>query len=196
MAEIFDQFKRKFPHLSERLDQYGQNCESVTLPAGSVMLREGEISRRCFFVEKGCLRMWFNHQGREFTFQFVFENQGISSVESFLKRVPSMFTIETISPSVVTVLGKSDFDRVTSELGDDPLVLREVIRILFERQVHYMGELLSFIRDTPTQRYERLLQDRPYIVERVPQRYIASYLGISPVHLSRIRGAVSRTTNP
>ena len=50
-----------------------------------------------------------------------------------------------------------------------------------------MREFLSFIRDTPKQRYQNLIKDKPQILQRVPQRYIASYLGITPVHLSRIR---------
>ncbi|MEP6949706.1 MAG: hypothetical protein ABI863_10550 [Ginsengibacter sp.] len=74
-----------------------------------------------------------------------------------------------------------------SDLGHDPAFLDAMTGILFERQLHYMNEFLSFIRDTPAERYLNLLQKKPYILQRVPQHYIASYLGITPVHLSRIR---------
>jgi CRP-like cAMP-binding protein len=55
-----------------------------------------------------------------------------------------------------------------------------------------MNKFLSFIRDSPAERYQRLLEDSPEIIQRVPQHYIASYLGISPVHLSRIRNKIKR----
>jgi DNA-directed RNA polymerase specialized sigma subunit len=59
--------------------------------------------------------------------------------------------------------------------------------VLIERQLHYMKEFLSYIRDTPQQRYLNLLEQKPQLIQRVPQHYIASYLGISSVHLSRIK---------
>lgn len=192
MTKMFEQFKWKFPHLKERLDGYAEKCERLEVPARTMLLREGEISRRCLYVEEGCLRVWFNDQGKDVTFQFCFENQGLSSIESFLKHTPSMFTIETIEPSVISVLKMTDFEAIMQELQDDPAVLREAINILFNRQLHYMREFLSFIKDTPKQRYLDLVAERPHIVQRIPQHYVASYLGITPVHLSRIRNGLLR----
>lgn len=192
MTAILEEFKKKFPRYAGILDDHAGLFSTVALPTGSVLVREGEISRHAYFVESGCARVWLSHQGKDLTFQFVFENQGISSVESFLNHTPGMFTVETIEPTVATRIGKTGFDQIASLMKDDPAVLREVIRILFSRQFHYMDELLSFIRDTPTERYRRLLTERPHVVERVPQRYLASYLGVSVVHLSRIRAAVAR----
>lgn len=189
---MFDVLSRQFPEFQERFLYYAGKCKRLEAPAKTVLLREGDISRKSFFVEQGCLRVWFSHQGREVTFQFCFEDQGISSIESFAKRIPSMFAIETVESSVVWVFGKSDFDALMEELADDNRVLREAVRVLFERQLHYMREFLSFIRDTPKQRYLHLLRDKPYIVQRVPQHYIASYLGITPVHLSRIRNQLAK----
>ena len=60
-----------------------------------------------------------------------------------------------------------------------------------QRQTHYINEFLSFIRDTPEQRYKNLLRDRPHIILRVPQNYIASYLGVTTVHLSRIKNKIA-----
>ena len=70
--------------------------------------------------------------------------------------------------------------------------LKALIGISFERQRHYMNEFLSRIRDTPQQRYLNLLKERPHIVRRIPQHYIASYLGITSVHLSRIKNKLAQ----
>jgi CRP-like cAMP-binding protein len=78
------------------------------------------------------------------------------------------------------------------ELENHPELLKALMEISFERQLHYMNEFLSRIRDTPQQRYINLLNERPHVIQRVPQHYIASYLGISSVHLSRIKNKLNR----
>ena len=72
------------------------------------------------------------------------------------------------------------------------LDFKGALKILAERQKHYMNEFVSFIRDTPEQRYLNLLHIKPHIIQRVPQHYIASYLGISRVHLSRIKSKLAK----
>ncbi|WPU96332.1 Crp/Fnr family transcriptional regulator [Mucilaginibacter sabulilitoris] len=187
---MFDQFKQKAPHLTNRMDAYAGLYERIEVPAKTVLLKEGQVSKRSFFIEKGCLRIWFNNNGRDVTFQFAFENQVISSADSFMKGIPSMFTIEAIEPSVIQVLSKKNFDLIMTELGDEAAFLKTMIDAMFERQLYYMREFLSFIRDTPQQRYINLLKEKPHLIQRIPQHYIASYLGITSVSLSRIRNKV------
>lgn len=190
---MFQQLKTRLPHLQEKLDEYAARFKRIEIPAKTILLREGDISRQSYFIEKGCLRCWFNNHGRDVTFQFFFEEQGLSSAESFNKNVPSIFSIESVEPSIIQVLQKKDFENMLQELGNEPAFLQELISRLFERQLYYMNEFLSFIRDTPRQRYENLLREKPHILQRVPQHYIASYLGITPVSLSRIRNQVLKT---
>ena len=162
------------------------------LPARSELLREGQVARNYYFIDRGCLRLFFNNNGKDTTVQFFFENEGVASLESFQKNIPSIFSLETIEPCELLVLPKSVFNEMLSELGGNVDFLRVLMEVFFERQLHYMREFLSRIRDTPLQRYEALLRERPHIVQRVPQHYIASYLGISSVHLSRIKSGASR----
>jgi len=82
-----------------------------------------------------------------------------------------------------------------TELREVPGFADVILNVLAERQVHYMNEFVSFIRDTPEERYQKLLQERPHIVQRVPQHYIASYLGVTRVHLSRIKSALLKKVN-
>jgi len=84
------------------------------------------------------------------------------------------------------------FNAMLKELDQNPDFLKALMDISFERQRHYMYEFLSRIRDTPIQRYINLIKDRPHIVQRVPQHYIASYLGVTSVHLSRIKNQLAR----
>lgn len=185
-------FKNRFPHLGPFWEKYTAMQERRVFPAKTVLLKQGKVAQNYYFVETGCLRVWFDNQGKDTTFQFFFENEGVASLESFQKNIPSIFTIETIEPTVVQVLSKADFFQMLDELGQDPAFLKALLEISFERQRHYMNEFLSRLRDTPQQRYLTLLKERPHIVKRVAQHYIASYLGITSVHLSRIKNKLAQ----
>lgn len=166
--------------------------ERRRVPARTVLLREGKKAQHYYFIEQGCLRVWFNNKGKDTTVQFFFEGDGVSSIESVLQNTPSAFTIETIEPATLQVLPREVFIQLIGELESEPEFLRALLAISFDRQRHYMNEFLSRLRDTPEERYAGLLQERPHIVKRVQQHYIASYLGISPVHLSRIKNKLNK----
>jgi len=188
-------FKDKFPQLNPYWDKYLEFQERIEVPAKTILLEEGKISRHYYFVEKGCVRASLNKQGDDKTVQFFFEKEGLTSLESFLKNTPSLFTIETIEPSVIYLLHKTKVNALMAELREVPGFSDVILNILAERQMHYMNEFVSFIRDTPEERYQKLLAERPHIVQRVPQHYIASYLGITRVHLSRIKSALLKKSN-
>jgi len=189
---MLSHFKNKFPQLIPYWDKYLKFQKRIDVPAKTVLLEEGKISGHYLFVEKGCIRAAFNNNGNDKTVQFFFENEGLTSFESFLKNTPSLFTLETIEPSIIYLLPKIHVNNLMDELSREPGFLNMFLEISAERQLHYMHEFVSFIRDTPEQRYRNLLKERPHIVKRVPQHYIASYLGITRVHLSRIKSALAR----
>lgn len=185
-------FKDRFPELNPYWEKYIALQKRVEYPARTILLREGKTAQNYYFIEKGCLRLWFDNKGKDTTVQFFFENEGVASLESFQKNIPSMFTIETMEPSVVQVLSKGHFNEMLEELGQNPAFLKALMEVSFGRQRHYMNEFLSRIRDTPLERYINLVKERSHIVRRVPQHYIASYLGVTAVHLSRIKNKVAR----
>jgi CRP-like cAMP-binding protein len=190
---MFEKFREKFPRLKDHFEQYAGLYTRMEIPARTVLLQEGETSKKVFLVEKGCLRACFNNNGKDVTFQFFFEGDNVSSAESFSKNIPSMFSIEAIEPSIIHVIHKKDYETMMHTLSQEPAFLNELVKILFDRQIHYMKEFLSFIRDTPTNRYLNLVKEKPLIIQRVPQHYIASYLGITSVSLSRIRNKLLKT---
>ncbi|NMN37394.1 Crp/Fnr family transcriptional regulator [Pedobacter sp. SG918] len=188
-------FKDKFPQLNPYWDKYLEFQERIEVPAKTILLEEGNISQHYYYVEKGCVRAALNKQGDDKTVQFFFEKEGLTSLESFLKNTPSLFTIETIAPSVIYLLHKTKVNALMTELSEVPGFVDVILNVLAERQMHYMNEFVSFIRDTPEERYQKLLEERPHIVQRVPQHYIASYLGVTRVHLSRIKSALLKKVN-
>jgi len=184
---MFHQFRNKFPLTDEKWLEYTNSFKRREVPAKTILLEEGEISKKLFIIEKGCIRVWFNNNRKDLTTQFFFENQSVASIESFMKKLPSPVVIETIEPSVVWWIHKNDLDKILEEIKEIPELRDRLINMLFNRTFDYMKHFVSFIKDSPTQRYLNLIQERPQIIQRVPQHYIASYLGVTTVHLSRIK---------
>jgi CRP-like cAMP-binding protein len=182
-----EQQKIARPDIRGDLKKYQRVVKQMNAPAKTILLREGEIPKKIFIVKEGCLRIWFDHDGKEITFQFFFENEPIASIDSFMAGKPSPFTIETIEPCILHVIQKKDFDNI---LKKTPALKDFLLEMAIQRMGNYAEHFLSIIKDKPPQRYLKLLKERPHILRRVPQHYIASYLGITPVSLSRIRNKI------
>ena len=189
---MFDQLKKLIPQLQGSWEKYASLYHRLEVPAKTILLHEGDVSKKAYYIEKGCLRVWFNNKGKDVTFQFFFEQEGVSSIESFRKGTPSLVTLETIEPCILYWIHKKDYNEMMSELNAIPEVREQLANVMLDRQINYMTHFMSFIKYTPKERYLTLLKEKPHIVKRIPQHYIASYLGITSVSLSRIRNAVTK----
>ena len=165
----------------EKVDHLFTQCE---VPAKTTLLCEGQISRTMFLIEEGCLRTWVNNDGKEITTQFFFEGDSVASIESFRTNQPSLYSIESIEPCKLRTISQHDFQAALEEI---PELKKKMEEHLFRRFFQSQQFFYSFLKNKPQQRYEELIKLHPHIIQRVPQHYIASYLGITPVSLSRIR---------
>jgi CRP-like cAMP-binding protein len=154
------------------------------VPAKTTLLQEGQISRTMFFIEKGCLRTWVNNDGKEITTQFFFEGDSVSSIESFRTNQPSLYSIESLEPCILQTISQKDFRDI---IESSPELRKELEEHLFKRLLHSQTIFYSYLKNNPQERYQELINQYPHIIQRVPQHYIASYLGITSVSLSRIR---------
>lgn len=156
----------------------------LSVPSKTILLKEGEVAGKLYWIEKGCLRLFFYDEGKEITFQFFFEGDFVASFDSLYQRTPSLFYLESIEPTEVRVIERDDFYDL---IEHSPSLRQRYEEKLIERFHTYQQLFLSRIKNTPRQRYEELLREHPDIIRRVPQHYIASFLGITSVSLSRIR---------
>lgn len=169
---------------TEKWSMFSHLFKQIEVPAKTTLLEEGEISKKMFFVEKGCLRTWINNNGKDITTQFFFEGGGVSSIESFMANKPSLYSIETIEPCVLQTITQKEFQEAIISMQDIKSI---IIEHLFQRLLQSQDLFFSYLKNSPQKRYEELIKQHPYIIQRVPQHYIASYLGITSVSLSRIR---------
>ncbi|PRB01677.1 Crp/Fnr family transcriptional regulator [Chryseobacterium sp. MYb7] len=155
----------------------------VIYPAKTILLEEGKVSDKMFLVKNGALRVFFYQDGKELTLDFITENQAVSSFDSFLNGIPSDFVIETLESTTVYELHNDTFHK----LMENQEFQHTFHPLFYKRFSEINKRLISFIKDSPQQRYEQLIKNRPELLLRFPQHYIASYLGITSVSLSRIR---------
>lgn len=170
--------------MTAEMEKFKPLFKRLEVPAKTILLQEGEISRTMYFIEKGCLRTWINNDGMDITTQFFFEGDSVSSIESFMTNQASLYSIESLEPCILQTLSQKDFQHA---LADLPEVKEEMQKHLFRRFLNSQKTFYSYLKNNPRKRYEELVAAYPHIIQRVPQHYIASYLGITPVSLSRIR---------
>ncbi|MFV0558860.1 MAG: Crp/Fnr family transcriptional regulator [Enterococcus sp.] len=157
----------------------------------TTLLFEGDVATKIYFIKHGALRLWHNADRKDITLQFFFENQTVCSFESFSLGEPSDFSIESLEETEVYVLAKTDVEILSKQYPELNLV---ITKLSAQRLVAYTKYFLSRIKETPEERYRLLCQKDPRIVLRVPQIYLSSYLGITPVSLSRIRTRIENSS--
>lgn len=152
-----------------------------------VFVNEGKLCHHLAFISKGSFRYYKMIDGVEVTTFFSFENNWVSAYTSFLNQTPSYITIEAMEESEMYVLSYEDMQY----MYEHHAVWERFGRLMAEYLVTCLDErMLSLLLKTPEERYLKTLHDNSFYFERVPQHYIASYLGVAPESLSRIRKRV------
>ena len=166
------------------IERIKSNFTREEFPAKTLLVKEGTLAKKLFYIEKGCCRAWFNNDGKDVTYQFLFEGNFASSFETIISNAVSWYSVETLEPTVMYSVSIEDF-RKRMELH--PHIKAFYHDYVEKRLLFYQKLFVAHIKDSPEQRYRELLAQDPEIVLRVPQHYIASFLGITSVSLSRIR---------
>lgn len=182
--EIPAMLVKTIPGITNNWEKYGSYFKKEEIRAKKIILNEGEIAKRIYFIESGCIRMFFTDANKDVSVQFFFEDTLICSMESFLKHLPSKFSLETLETGTYYTLSKDNYLKLIVELPEFNSYFQDLIQ---SRMFYYINLLLDYIRLSPQQRYIALLNKHPEILQRVPQYHIASYLGITAVSYSRIR---------
>ena len=186
---------RIFRHFAPDDENFEELMRAISyrdIAPGTILLSEGEVASKLFFVVRGCLRTYFiKEDGKDITAQFFVEDQIVASFESATTGTPSRAYIEAIENSIV---GSIPLKALEGILNKSSAMREGFRRFLMERLVYYMERCSSYILDNPEKRYLHLLEDNPELVDRLPKQYIASYLGITPVSLSRIRNRLKEKT--
>lgn len=182
-SDLLD-FLSSFPELDkEERIAIGQKIPVREYKKGDTLVCEGEIPSECYFVLQGCVRQYYLIDGEEKTTAFFTERQAVAAT-NFIDQTPSKYYLVCVEDAKV-IVGKIHQDE---EMYKQFPKLVTITRVMIEQDFNNTREdFASFITSSPEKRYLDLLDTRPDLLNRVPQHQIASYLGITPESLSRIR---------
>jgi len=164
--------------------------KSKIIYKGEFLFQENDICEFVGFTLKGFLRTFFIKDGKEYTLFFHPEHRSVGDYESFRKQKPACFSCQAIEDSEVLLVNHQVLNAF-EELPEGQKFLR-----LHAENLAFMlrDKLLSLFRDSPEQRYLDLIQTEPEL-QRIPQYYLASYLGIEPESLSRLKRRIYQKRN-
>jgi len=157
-------------------------------PKNSIILKRGETENHLSFIEKGVVRYFIPGEEKELTFGFSFDREFTCAYDSFLTGNPSEYSLQTITGTVIWQISHSDLEKVYAETTVGNYLGRKAAEKLF---LSKSKRELALLKYNARERYLRLLEEQPHILKQIPLKYIASYLGITPQALSRIRRQIS-----
>lgn len=176
------------------LDQLDDLITFRKLKKGEVLLMENQVCNEIYFIKKGILRSYFfNHQGDEITNCFAFENEFMASFSSFITQNAAEENIQALVDTELQIISRENLEKLY-KLG---IHWQEIGRKLTEIEyVTLQKRMISFQKLSGSQRYKELYQNHQKYLQLIPLHYLASYLGVTPRHLSRIRKAILQDICP
>lgn len=151
---------------------------------GEFLCREGQVEDYLSIIYQGTCRGFYSKGVEEVSVAFMFEQDYVSAYYSFLTRRPSLMAIQALSPVGVLSISKTDLDRLCDTYKNAERIGRLNAERIYRRKEEREISLLTM---SATERYQELLKRNPSLIQQIPLKYIASYLGIQPESLSRIR---------
>ncbi len=185
LTQLFQHFK-KYTALSEKAEEaIVAICSSITIKKNKDLQSIGHTCKTIYFINKGIARIYYFKDGIDVTENFFFENSIIARVESLFTGKPSRKAIQVLEDAEIVGINANQLFKLYDSFPEIERLFRKIFEAAYVETVHRI-EGIQF--HTAEERYKALLQEAPDILKRVPLKYVASYLGITQVSLSRIRG--------
>jgi CRP-like cAMP-binding protein len=167
------------------LDRVLSLFESRQLKRGMHLLETGQICRHVYFIVKGCLQVYvLDQQGRESTRELYVEEQWVTDVFGFQHGTPSTEAIKCLEPCQLLCLNRHDFARLSSEVPAFAQVYQQILEISYNNTVYRVNTLTSL---DALERMRWLMDHKPHLMSRLSSKVLASYLGISPETMTRLK---------
>lgn len=185
MKQIRAAIKQMISITEEELDQLLARCYKVNFKRLQALSVPGEIPQTVYFINSGALRVVItDKQGVEHTVYFAMKNQFIADYASYILQQPSLYTLQALKDIDAVAMPRSAVDWGYKNLKEGDKLGRLIAEYYF---IYQDNRIKNEYARTPKERYDSITQIFPDIHNLVPQHMIASYLGISPVHLSRLK---------
>ncbi|HLP96656.1 MAG TPA: Crp/Fnr family transcriptional regulator [Saprospiraceae bacterium] len=185
MFSLLHKTIEQFIHLDPQEKALFENAFSFReVPKKFTLVKYGQITRELYFINKGLLRLYYDKNGEEITGYIFREGLFASSYDSFLRQSPSIQYLETLENCELLVIRLEQLEELYRTVPKINILTRKIAE---QRFINSQMILSSFLLDTPEERYQKFVEQHSDLLLRVPHHIIASYLGITPVSMSRIR---------
>lgn len=186
MEDILYKYMSKWTSLNKEYQQSIMNEIRIEQFAkGAVLIEQGDVPNACYFILKGCVRQYsIDEDGREVTSNFYIEEQAIAVFNHHKPNKSSNYSFVCVEDSVLVV---GDLGKEKEMYNKHPQLETMTRRMIEENFSEVQEEYAAFIASSPEERVKTLLLKRPTLIDRVPQHQLASYLGLTPESLSRIK---------
>ncbi len=184
MEEIRKYFDTIIQQSDEEWRFFSSKLVRQEFPKKTLLLKSGDTENYLSFIEKGIVRFFVPREENDLTFDFAFENDFVSAYDSFLAQIPSTYNVETLSETIIWRMSYNDLQKIYAETSVGNKIGRYASEALYREKSR---RELSLLTDTAEQRYLKLFTEQPKLIQKIPLKYIASYIGITPQALSRIR---------
>jgi CRP-like cAMP-binding protein len=182
-------YKNLVPRLSvEELDALEECLLVREIPKGDFLVRAGQVCKYVSFVNKGLVRVYYTFDGKDISIGFAGTGEYTAEYESFLTRKPAAQNIGALVDTQVIDLGFEDMQRLYKQFSAFQEFGRKISEMLFVLLNQRNTALLAL---TPEDRYRNMIAGNPQLLQQVPQYMLASFIGVTPEHLSRIRRKMS-----
>lgn len=168
-------------------DIFSSKLSKAEFRKKSLILEKGKREKHLSFIEKGIVRFNIPKPDYDFTFAFAFENTFVSGYDAFLTQAHSLYNIEAITDCVLWQITYEDLQAVYDITSIGDRIGRKIAEELYLKK---MKREMSLLEDTARKRYLDLMAEQPDLIRYIPQKYLASYIGIRPQSLSRIRKTI------
>jgi CRP-like cAMP-binding protein len=185
-TEIHHSLLKIFPFSQGQLDQFDAVLQYTTLNRKQFLLQKGEVASSLFFIMKGSIRFFRRMDDIELTLNFITENCWVTDIESLMSQQPSANFLEACEETRIAGISLQQIHRLM-DIHPDFRMLNQLIAGLTVPATH----LASLKTNNPDEKYRELLNSNPDWINRFPQHQIASYLGMTPETLSRVRSRLA-----
>lgn len=185
MDSIIRHFDKYLPLGADEKEALTSRLKERTIKRKQYILQEGDICKYFTYVVKGCFKMYgVDHSGAQHNMVFAADDDWITDMDSLHKERPSKWFIEAIEPSAILQISKGDLWYLYNNY---PKFDRNFRVIIEDKYIELQNRLLQTFSTTAYERYEIFLEQYPHLANRLPNTQIASYLGVTPEFLSKIR---------
>jgi len=187
--KLLNHFTRFKPLSTEEVDAIDETMRYQQYGRGTVLLKEAQVSSDTYFVLEGIVRQYYLIDGVEKTSDFFSDEQWVISLNHINPNNPSPYYLECCTDCSLLVGNSQKGEGLYKKFPNLETISRKLMESVFTEQ---QEKIEAFTINTPTLRYQNLLKSRPDLFQRIPQYQIASYIGVTPESLSRIRKRISK----